>query len=96
MAVLSAPRTERLRGRKAVETRRRRLNAEPLCRMCKAKGIVRVATVVDHIKPLALGGTDDDANCRSLCEPCHVDATADQFGLRRRIAIAVDGWPKEG
>lgn len=27
---------------------------------------------VDHITPLAQGGTDDPANLRTLCRPCHV------------------------
>lgn len=86
---------ERLRGRRGVEQRKRRLEAEPLCRICKAKGIVTLATVVDHEKPLALGGDDSDANARPLCNPCHDEATREQFGQRRRVAIGADGWPAE-
>lgn len=37
--------------------------------------------MVDHIKPLALGGLDVDENTRNLCDPCHVEVTAEQFGL---------------
>lgn len=88
-----APITQRLRGRAGVEQRRRRLAAEPLCRDCKAKGRVTAATVPDHIKPLALGGTDDDSNIRCLCEPCHKVRTAEQFGHRKRVAYGLDGWP---
>src|SRR3546814_5190116 len=55
---------ERLRGRRGVEQRRRRLQAEPLCRDCKAKGVITAATAPDHIVPLALGGSDDDSNVR--------------------------------
>lgn len=86
-------RVERLRGRKAVEVRKRRLQAEPLCRDCKAKGIIRASTVPDHIKPLALGGTDDDSNIRCLCGPCHAARTAEQFGQRQKARIGPDGWP---
>lgn len=67
---------ERLRGRKAVAQRRRRLDAEPLCRKCNERGIVRAATVPDHIQPLALGGDDSDDNVQCLCEDCHADKTA--------------------
>lgn len=54
--------------------RRRReahLAAEPLCRMCKANGLVVAATVADHIVPhrgdraLFLG------ELQSLCVHCH-------------------------
>ena len=85
--------TPRLRGRAAVEQRRRRLQAEPLCRDCKARGKVTASTVPDHIVPLAHGGSDDDSNIRCLCQPCHEARTAEQFGFRRRIAIGFDGWP---
>ena len=88
-------RTPRLRGRKAVEVRRRRLAAEPLCRDCKAKGIIRASTVPDHIKPLALGGEDVDSNIRCLCRACHEVRTAEQFGHRRKVQIGPDGWPVE-
>lgn len=86
-------RVERLRGRRAVEQRKRRLMNEPLCRDCLAKGITTASTVPDHIQPLALGGTDDDSNIRCLCGPCHEVRTAEQFGHRRRVEIGLDGWP---
>lgn len=88
--------TPRLRGRKAVEQRRRRLMAEPLCRLCKERGLVAASTVPDHIKPLALGGSDTDDNIRCLCQPCHEEVTAEQFGHRKRVAIGADGWPEGG
>uniref|UniRef100_UPI0035CC7EB9 HNH endonuclease n=1 Tax=uncultured Sphingomonas sp. TaxID=158754 RepID=UPI0035CC7EB9 len=74
---------ERLRGRAGQAQRRRRLAAEPLCRICAERGIVAAATVPDHIKPLALGGSDDDTNIRCLCKPCHDEVTAEQFGTSR-------------
>lgn len=85
---------ERIQGRRGVELRRRRLADEPLCRDCKAKGRVRAADVVDHIKPLCQGGEDEDANCRPLCVDCHLARTAEQFGTRPpKPRIGLDGWP---
>ena len=85
--------TERLRGRRAVVQRKRRLQAEPLCRDCTTEGIVREATVPDHIIPLAKGGSDDDDNIRCLCTDCHQARTAEQFGYRRTVGTGPDGWP---
>jgi 5-methylcytosine-specific restriction protein A len=84
---------ERLRGRAAVTQRKRRLEAEPVCRDCKEQGIIRPATVPDHIVPLAKGGSDEDSNIRCLCDEHHRDRTAEQFGNRKRQAIGLDGWP---
>lgn len=33
------------------------------------------ATEVDHIKPKAKGGTEDDDNLQAICHTCHVDKT---------------------
>lgn len=85
--------TVRLRGRAAVNQRQRRLRDEPLCRDCLAKGRVTVATVPDHITPLAHGGTDDDGNIRCLCAACHRTRTAEQFGYRKPQTVGTDGWP---
>lgn len=45
-----------------------------------AKGRTELATVVDHVTPLALGGSDEDSNTRNLCDPHHKQVTAEQFG----------------
>lgn len=87
--------TERQRGRRAVAQRLRRLQAEPLCRDCAARGLVREASVPDHIVPLARGGSDDDSNIRCLCAECHRARTAEQFGHRRTVATGPDGWPSD-
>ncbi|MFC0305307.1 HNH endonuclease [Rhizorhabdus histidinilytica] len=72
---------ERIRGSAGVKLRKRRLaRTGGLCERCGKAGRVRLATRVDHIKPLALGGEDVDENTRNLCEPCHLDVTAEQFG----------------
>lgn len=44
--------------------------------MCKAQGTLVRATVVDHIKPLARGGTHDKGNLQALCVTCHNRKTA--------------------
>jgi 5-methylcytosine-specific restriction protein A len=85
--------TPRLRGRRAVEQRKRRLAFEPLCRDCKAKGHIRAADVIDHIVPLAKGGPDTDENCQSLCDYHHQQKTAEDFGYRLIQACDKNGWP---
>ncbi len=55
-----------------------------------------MATVVDHIDPLALGGSDDDENTRNLCDPCHLEVTAEQFGHAAPVqarGVDVSGRP---
>ncbi|MDF0489197.1 HNH endonuclease signature motif containing protein [Sphingomonas sp. H39-1-10] len=52
--------------------------------------------VVDHIKPLALGGSDEDRNTRNLCDPHHLEVTAEQFGhavARGARGVGRDGRP---
>lgn len=86
---------ERLRGRAAVKQRKRRLErTNRLCEDCLALGLVRPATVVDHIIPLSLGGTDDDENTRNLCDEHNRDRTAEQFGHKGTAKVASDGWHK--
>lgn len=84
---------ERIRGRKGVALRRRRLDREPLCRMCKDEGRVTAATVPDHIIPLAKGGEDVDSNIRCLCARHHDQVTREEFGHRLIVATGADGWP---
>src|SRR3546814_8985816 len=98
---------ERLRGRRGVEQRRRRLQAEPLCRDCKAKGVITAATAPDHIVPLALGGSDDDSNVRCLCPECHLERRSEEhtselqslmrisyavFCLKKKIATIISHY----
>ena len=42
----------------------------PLCAECERNGRVSVATIRDHIVPLAEGGTDDPENIQGLCQAC--------------------------
>ena len=52
--------------------RRQVLQHEPLCRDCKANGIIKTANVIDHIKPVRLGGEFwETTNMQPLCTSCH-------------------------
>ena len=42
-----------------------------LCQPCRAAGFVTLASEVDHIIPVAEGGSDDAANLQAICGPCH-------------------------
>ncbi|WP_313045540.1 HNH endonuclease signature motif containing protein, partial [Brevundimonas sp.] len=87
--------TQRLRGRRGVEQRKRRLAAEPLCRDCMAKGIITASTVPDHIIPLSQNGPDTDDNIRCLCSEHHRIRTAEQFGHRFVFGCDESGRPKD-
>ena len=71
------------------------LRIEPLCRTCRAKGKVTVATEVDHIIPLHQGGEEfDPDNCQPQCHDCHAEKSARDEGKRPKVAIGIDGWPR--
>lgn len=56
------------------------------CEECSTAGLVLVAHEVDHITPLADGGTDDPANLRAINRECHKRKTGLEAGSRGR------GW----
>jgi 5-methylcytosine-specific restriction protein A len=61
------------------------LQMEPLCRFCKAQGLVKAAQVVDHIQTVR-DRPDlrlDHANLRSLCESHHNARTASDTARQR-------------
>jgi 5-methylcytosine-specific restriction protein A len=62
---------ERKRGRAAQRERLAVIAEEPFCRACLKQGKHVRTDVVDHIVPLAWGGSDDRSNKQGLCEPCH-------------------------
>lgn len=57
---------------------------EPLCQHCLANGHITPGAQVDHIKPLAEGGTHARSNLQHLCEPCHKAKTAEDMKRQRR------------
>jgi len=82
----AGPAPQRVRGRKLQEMRAALFRREPLCRACKALGLVTLATERDHIRPLAEGGTDTPGNEQPLCEAHHREKThaEAQRGRNRR------------
>lgn len=84
---------QRLRGRAAVERRKRWLTQNPLCVECEKAGRVTLATVPDHIVALVNGGADDETNLQSLCEEHHRIKTANDLGHRAKPTTGLDGWP---
>jgi 5-methylcytosine-specific restriction protein A len=63
--------THRIRGRRLQRLRSDLLSDEPFCRACH----VRLATIRDHVVPLAEGGTDDPSNIQPLCPSCSDEKT---------------------
>lgn len=54
---------------------------EPLCRDCHSRGIITLATEVDHIVPMSKGGDAwDTDNLQPLCKPCHSSKTSVDAG----------------
>lgn len=66
-------RAERGYGSEWTRLRRLVLDEEPTCRLCNNE-----STTVDHIVPLAKGGTHRRSNLRALCERCHRRVTGEQ------------------
>lgn len=54
-----------------------------LCVECAKVGKVTMASDVDHIVPLHLGGADTVLNMQSLCKECHQVKTAEEERMRR-------------
>jgi 5-methylcytosine-specific restriction protein A len=59
---------------------------EPYCRSCLVAG-KRVATdEIDHIVPLARGGSNARSNMQGLCDPCHKAKSKTEREAARRGA----------
>lgn len=69
---------KRKRGRAGQRDRAAVLAEEPFCRLCLEHGQHVRAVEVDHIKPLAFGGSDDRSNKQALCKPCHAAKSASE------------------
>jgi 5-methylcytosine-specific restriction protein A len=73
------------RWRKA---RLRFLREHPLCKQCEQQGIVRAATVVDHVDGHAfrdwLARFWDDTRWQPLCSDCHAIKSAGELASWRR------------
>jgi 5-methylcytosine-specific restriction protein A len=68
-----------------------------LCQPCLEAKRFTPANQVDHILAKANGGTDDPANLRAICSPCHTKKTLADQGKqsRKRRTIDLSGWPIE-
>jgi 5-methylcytosine-specific restriction protein A len=77
---------KRLRGRAGQRARRAVLDEEPLCRKCLEQGRTTASEVVDHIRPLSQGGSDQRSNKQGLCVPCHDAKTKAEAAEGRRRA----------
>ena len=76
---------ERKRGYAGVLDRKRIRERDcGLCQQCLREGRTTVGYPVDHIIPLADGGTDDDDNKETLCQPCHDAKSAREAKQRAR------------
>lgn len=82
-----------MRGRRLQAARKRLFQSEPLCRMCKAKGIVTPAVHRDHVQALFKHGHDSDDNVQPLCEPCHAEKSRAERGCKPLVKIGLDGYP---
>jgi 5-methylcytosine-specific restriction endonuclease McrA len=53
------------------------LRRDPLCVVCKRRGIVTPAVIADHIVPIAVDpqGRLELNNGRGVCRDCHADIT---------------------
>lgn len=78
--------------------RRAQLQAEPLCRMCRAAGRITPATVADHVKPHR--GDPDlfwNGELQSLCDAkpwrCHSSIKQRQETGTLPPGVDQDGWP---
>lgn len=65
------------------------------CQHCKAEGRTTLATEVDHVKPRAQGGTDDDSNLQAINGDCHKRKNVEDQGGAHVDKVRFDarGWP---
>ncbi len=64
-----------------------------LCQVCAQKNETKVASEVDHIKPLWTGGTDELVNLQAICSECHKIKTAREQGHVIKSGCNADGIP---
>ena len=79
------PATKRRYGRAWQRIRDRYAAAHPFCEECYKRGVLTPTEEINHIKPLAHGGTHAEDNLMALCKPCH-----------SRITVEMgDRWPQK-
>lgn len=70
--------TVRITGSRLQTIRENYFRIKPLCVECEKQGRPALATELDHITPLWMGGKDNDANRQGLCHDCHAAKTAEE------------------
>jgi 5-methylcytosine-specific restriction protein A len=81
-------RWQRLRAHQLLE--------RPLCAICARKGLVQLATIVDHVEPHRGDWMKFcTSKLQSLCKPCHdgEKRTVEVRGYSTEIGL--DGWPTD-
>lgn len=67
-----------------------------LCQVCLAAGVLTPGcNIVDHIVNKAAGGTDDPANLRTICKPCHTIKTQGEANARHKAPAPPGAGPAE-
>ena len=87
-------RIKRITGDRLQEIRRLHFLQNPLCVHCEAKGLVTLATELDHIVAMGNGGEDVQSNRQGLCHDCHSIKTAADMNYRPTGCTA-DGLPTD-
>ena len=74
-----------------------------LCQPCRKRGLVTIATAVDHIVSKAkaaalrwsLARIDGEDNLQAICKDCHDVKSQEEQGKTTRVKTAAgpDGWP---
>ena len=83
--------TARWQGRRI-----RQLQREPLCQMCKAKGLVVEANTADHKVPhRGDGNLFWYGELQSLCGPCHSGDKQREEALGYSPEVGADGYPAD-
>jgi 5-methylcytosine-specific restriction enzyme A len=77
----SAFAAQRLRGRAWMALREQVMSEEYRCYKCGQLG--QASDLVDHVVPLAQGGTDDRVNLRRCCRACHATKTGRESARAR-------------
>ena len=88
--------TPRKRGRQALADRARVMRRDKgLCQDCLARGVLTLATEVDHIVPLFKGGDDSDDNKAAICADCHQLKTRSDKGQAPSGGCDARGFPTD-
>lgn len=74
----------RIRGGRLQRLRGRLFSKQPLCVKCLEQDRITLATIRDHVVPLAEGGVDDETNEQALCRECSDAKTAIESARGKR------------